>query len=122
MLKVVKKRVYCVYLDGKPLQQGRTTSPSGLEPVAGMRVRRTLFSAAGYSYMSVVWAGIFNFGPIPIKIGIGKWDTALTAVIQSLIEPIYSNLSKNMGIVLSLNTVITTKIVENSIILLISDI
>ena len=37
-------------------------------------------------------------------------------------KSIYCNLSKNMGIVLSLNTVITTKIVENSIILLISDI
>lgn len=35
-------------------------------------------------------------------------------------KSLYSNLSKNMGIVLSLNTIITTKIIEKSIILSIS--
>ena len=32
-------------------------------------------------------------------------------------KTIYTNLSKNMGIVLSLDTVITSKVLENSIIL-----
>ena len=54
-------------------------------------------------------------------------DFGFDSVVEIIYEnnndnkSIYSNLSKNMGIVLSINTVITTKIAGESIILSISN-